>query len=80
MVAEGGAIEPLLYGIFKLRQIDHQELLQQATAQAEKLAGKAAPTNDASRGALEGVDLSQLFGIEISEPETAFALPVDPGP
>lgn len=63
--------EPELF--FKLRQIDHRELLQQAAAHAENLAGDSPSPDGSSHQALMGIDLSDLFGVEISEPETAWA-------
>lgn len=63
--------EPELF--FKLRQIDHRELLQQAAAHAENLAGDSPSPDGSSQQALQGINLSDLFGVEISEPETAWA-------
>lgn len=63
--------EPALF--FRLRQIEHRELLDQASSQAEHLALLPTPGNEDSRLALAGIDLSQLFGVEITEPEIAFS-------
>jgi uncharacterized Zn finger protein len=70
-------LEPELF--FKLRQIDHRELLQQAAAQAENLPQQIAPAGALFKSALEGVDLSELFGVEITEPEEAFSMDIAKG-
>lgn len=62
--------EPELF--FKLRQVDHSELVQQAASKASDLADIGDTLDWERQAALEGVDLSELFGVEISEPETAF--------
>jgi uncharacterized Zn finger protein len=64
--------EPELF--FKLRQVDHRELVQQAATHAENLASDI-PADEAARQALANIDLSELFGIEITEPELAFSMP-----
>jgi len=58
---------------FHLRQVDHRELLAGAGRAASTLTGASSPPADpASLEVLRGKDLSELFGVEISEPETAF--------
>lgn len=55
---------------FKLRKVDHRELIGAAGERAGDLAGEisAAPSDQV----LAAEDLSQLFGIELAEPEAAF--------
>lgn len=55
--------------LFKLRQIDHTELIDQAAEKAGLAAEEAiAPTDNI----LAPNQLSELFGIEITDPESAF--------
>ncbi len=55
---------------FKLRKVDHRELII-AAGKAAAGAGDLT-TADESAEVLKGEDLSELFGIEIAEPEAAF--------
>ncbi len=58
--------------LFKLRKIDHRELISQAAENAGAVSDAIeAPGADV----LAAEDLSGLFGIEISEPEAAFLDP-----
>ncbi|MEZ5300711.1 MAG: SWIM zinc finger family protein [Verrucomicrobiales bacterium] len=59
---------------FKLRKVDHRDLIA-AAAESASAAGDQG-SGDLSAQVLAAEDLSDLFGIEISEPEMAFgALP-----
>ncbi|NNE94088.1 MAG: hypothetical protein HKN23_20770 [Verrucomicrobiales bacterium] len=60
--------EPELF--FKLRKVDHRELIA-AASEAAATAGDLT-TADESAEVLAAEDLSELFGIEIAEPESAF--------
>ena len=57
---------------FQLRSIDHMELVSEAMTYAGKVGEATGEHRDGADGVLGADDLSELFGIEISEPETAF--------
>ena len=56
--------------LFVLRNVDHQELLGAAVARAGNIGTEKGREESAALLAAE--DLSEIFGIEISEPEAAF--------
>lgn len=56
--------------LFELREVDHTELIEQAAESAANVSKLTAP--DASTEVLEAGELSELFGIEITDPEAAF--------
>jgi len=56
---------------FRLRQVDHRELIGAAGETAVDLAGEV--SSAASDQVLAAENLSALFGIELAEPEAAFA-------
>ena len=60
--------------LFVLRQVDHEELVTAAVAHAATIETAAATgaAEDHDESVLAPDDLSELFGIEISDPETAF--------
>lgn len=53
--------------LFRLRAVDHADLLQAATSEGPDLA-----SSDASAQVLAPGELSELFGIELADPESAF--------
>ncbi|MEO0446749.1 MAG: hypothetical protein AAF191_11815, partial [Verrucomicrobiota bacterium] len=58
---------------FHLRGVDHRELLNSAVSQAADLTSpEPSQSSNPSQDILKGIDLSDLFGISISEPESAF--------
>lgn len=52
--------------LFKLRKVDHTEIIDAAGA------GVDLASNDASASILAACELAELFGIELAEPESAF--------
>jgi uncharacterized Zn finger protein len=58
---------------FTLRNVDQNELIAAATQSAAK-ATRLAKSSRAGTGILAPEDLSALFGIEITDPESAFAI------
>jgi uncharacterized Zn finger protein len=62
--------------LFRLRQVDHGELIARATAD---LVGPA-PASGAGRRAIAGERLSAVFGIDLETPRAAPRRPAAPGP
>lgn len=63
-------LQPELF--FRLRKVDHCELVAAAGKQAGELAGQIDAAAGQAAGVLAPAELGGLFGIELAEPEAAF--------
>lgn len=67
MYAVGVQLDAAPELFFRLRNVDHSELIQTATAEGPSLA-----SDDASAQVLVADELAELFGIDLADPESAF--------